>query len=138
MTDAPENQRLLKSMKALARTRSERSRKAMYMALLRAELYVPTEASMGGRDEDVFAQDDPLHGNPVYVAFTSLEALRQWRPAEGSFTKMDGMTFFPILSESKAASVLLNPKGELGGELYRNEILVLAEAVPQLKSWLES
>ncbi len=136
MSDSPENERLLKSIKTLARTRSERSRKAMYMALLRSQLYVPVDGGDGGGVER-FLQDQPLQGQPVYVVFTSLEALALWRPDHAEVVKMDGMSLFPALRDSQAASVLINPKGQLGGELYRNEISVLADAVPQLRAWLD-
>ena len=137
MSDTDENARLLKAMTVLARRRDEPSRKAMYMALLRATLHVPTEPDPERPDEARFAQDEPLHGRPVYVVFTSISALTLWRPQSPSHTTMSGMEFFPVLAGSDLGSCLINPKGDVRGELYRHEVQMLAEAVPRLRAWRE-
>ena len=48
---------------------------------------------------------------------------------------MKGTDLFPMLSTTKLGSVLINPKSDVGGELYRNEVQMLADAVPQLQAW---
>lgn len=135
MSDNQENTRLLKTMKTLARRRDEASRKSMYMALLQARLYVPTEANPERPGETCFSQDEPLHGKPVYVAFTSLSALRQWDPQSGAHTELPGRELFPILAQSELGSCLINPKGDIRGELYRHEVLMLSDAVEKLRVW---
>jgi hypothetical protein len=130
-----ENTGLLQAMIALARTRDEPSRKSMYRALLRATLYVPTEPDPQRADETRFAQDEPLHGRPVYVTFTSLEALQRWQPQGGAHTVMTGRELFPMLAESDLGSCLINPKGDIRGELYRHEVEMLSEAVTTLRAW---
>ena len=136
MTEVRENDRLLKAMKKLARVRDERSRKALYSALLRANLYIPIQAVGDDATETAFLQAEPLQGQPVYVAFTSAQAIGTWRPGHLQHTQMSGMDLFPLLDSCKAASLLINPGGDMRGELYRNEIATLSEAVPRYKAWL--
>ena len=138
MSEAVENQRLISAMTKLARQRDERSRKAMYMAMLRANFYIPTEPSADDSGETQFVKGDPLQGHDVYVAFTSEAALQRWRPGHLTPTRMVGLDLFPMLSGVRPGSVLINPGNDVGGELYRNEIAILADAVPQYKAWLAS
>ena len=130
-----ENARLLRTMKTLAKKRDEPSRKAVYMALLSATLYVPTEADPEQPDETRFAQDEPLHGRSVYVAFTSLSDLKRWHPEGTSHTTMQGRELFPILAQSELGSCLINPLGDIRGELYQHEVEMLSDAVDKLKAW---
>ena len=106
----------------------------MYMALLRASLYVPTEPESGGQLQARFAQDEPLQGRPVFVAFTTRKALERWSADHDEHVMMKGTDLFPMLSTTKLGSVLINPKSDVGGELYRNEVQMLADAVPQLQA----
>lgn len=132
--DAKEkNDVLLQSIKQLAKNRNEMNRKSMYMALLHATLIVPIENSSVEDEPLPFAKDEPLHNRPVYVAFTSVKAMRKWRPEQEEFQEIKGMDLFPKLNSEKIGSLLINPNNSIGGELYRNEVAVIAEAVPLLK-----
>ena len=130
-----ENERLLTAMKNLARTRDEASRKQMYRALLAAELYVPLTVHSEGAVETRFAQDEPLHGKPVYVVFTSLATLRRWQEEPGEHSVLKGDELFTLLAKSDIGSCLINPLHKIRGELYRHEVQMLAEAVTRLKAW---
>ena len=138
MTANEENRPLHDAMQKLARKRDDASRKFVYRSLLRAQLYIPTVGDGTGDGIEIFAQDEPLQGLPVYVVFTTLDALRRWHGDGGAFTTMDGTALFPILHGANAGSVVINPKSNLRGELYRNEIEVLAEAAPKYRVWLDS
>ncbi len=137
MVEEEENARLLKLMRTLARRRDDASRKAMYRALLHAKLFVPTEPHPERPSETRFSEDAPLHGKPVYVAFTSLGALRLWDPQSSAHTEMQGSELFPMLAQSEIGSCLINPKGDVRGELYRHEVLMLSDAVAKLRAWRE-
>jgi hypothetical protein len=39
------------------------------------------------------------------------------------------------LASSSLASCLINPKGDVRGELYKHEVVMLAQAVPRLRAW---
>jgi len=126
------NDVLLQSIKQLAKDRNEMNRKSMYMALLHATLIVPIETSPEEDESLPFAKDEPLHNRPVYVAFTSVKAMRKWRPDHEEFQEIKGMELFPKLNTERIGSLLINPSNPIGGELYRNEVAVIAEAVPRL------
>ena len=107
----------------------------MYMVLLRSTLFVPTEADPEEADGERFAEEEPLHGRAVYTAFTSLKELSRWRPESADHTIMTGAELMTVLAPSDFASCLLNPGGDVRGELYKHEVVMLAEAVPRLQSW---
>ncbi|TNE44629.1 MAG: SseB family protein [Deltaproteobacteria bacterium] len=140
--DATEkNEVLLQSMKQLAGSRNEMNRKSMYMALLHATFIVPLEDSAEQDEPLPFAKDEPLHNLPVYVAFTSVKAMQKWRPEQEEFEEIKGTDLFPRLNAERIGSLLINPRNPIGGELYRNEVMVIAEAVPRLlrrtkKNWV--
>ena len=138
MTTNEENKPLHDAMQKLARKRDDASRKFVYRSLLRAQLYIPTVGDGSADGIEVFAQDEPIQGLPVYAIFTTQDHLRQWHGADRTFTTMDGTALFPILHGANAGSVVINPKSNLRGELYRNEIEVLAEAAPKYRAWLDS
>ena len=132
MDPKEKNEALLQSIKHLAENRSEMNRKSMYMALLNATLIVPLEGSEVRESSLPFATDEPLHNLPVYVAFTSVKAMHKWRPEQEEFEEIQGMELFPKLNAERIGSLLINPSNTIGGELYRNEVAVIAEAVPRL------
>ncbi len=141
MNSTDKNDVLLQSMKQLAGNRSEMNRKSMYMALLHATLVVPLEDSSEQDEPLPFAKDEPLHNLPVYVAFTSVKAMNKWRPEHEEFQEIKGMDLFPRLNAERIGSLLINPRNPIGGELYRNEVMVIAEAIPRLlrrtqKNWV--
>ena len=137
MNDVEENGALLSAMSLLAKRRDEASRKSMYRLLLNATLYVPIEPDPEQPSGDRFAQDEPLHGQSVYAVFTSLDALARWRPESSAHTTMSGSELFPVLAESALGSCLINPQGDVRGELYRHEVQMLSEAVERLRAWRE-
>ena len=122
-------------MKTLAKRRTPHYRKAVYRALLSTHLVVPTERDEAQDGALVYAQEEPLHGRPVYVAFTSTKALERWRADDATHVEVEGTELFTVLANSDAASILINPQGDVGGELYAHEIKMLAEAAPRLKAW---
>ena len=130
------NERLLKAIRKLAKQRTPDNRKAMYMAVLRASFIIPTESATKNGDSAQFAQDAPLQGRPVFVAFTSVDAMKNWRPENEAHITMQGMDLMERLVVGPAASLLINPKNTVGGELYRNELKTLADAAPKLRAWL--
>jgi hypothetical protein len=64
----------------------------------------------------------------VFAAFSSLDALRLYTPTVDSFKALSGRLLFPALLDLRVGSLLIDPGGRLGGELYRNEIETIARA----------
>jgi hypothetical protein len=135
MGDSEPNERLLNTMIKLSKRRDEASRKSMYMALLQATLYVPTEVDPDRPEGHRFAEAEPLHDEAVYTAFTSMDELTRWRPESATHTAMLGAELMTVLASSSLASCLINPKGDVRGELYKHEVVMLAQAVPRLRAW---
>ena len=118
-----ENDRLMGAMRRVSKERTMDARQSVYRALIRAELLVPVQ------DNGDMIQMGTLGDRPVYAVFTDWSALRHWDPRGHRFKKVKGSPYFLGLAETDAGSVLINPQGLVGGELYRNEILAIAGAI---------
>lgn len=120
--DDTENAMLLDAIRDAAGKRSPEARNSLYRALLRSTFLLRVDA-----------QDQPLSVGKlqsweVFAAFSSLDALRVYAPTVDGFKTMPGRTLFPALLDFKVGSLLIDPGGRLGGELYRNELETLARA----------
>ncbi len=114
--------RLLAAMRTLAKERDMPSRNRVYGAVLGADLLVPVHA-------DGPAVVGDLEGWQVVAAFTGFDQLLAWDPRSPAVRRMPGIELFPMLAAlPRIGSILINPRGTVGGELYRNEILALARA----------
>ena len=84
------NERPLKAIRKLAKQRTPDNRKAMYMAVLRrlssSQRRVRPRTGLAQ-----FAQDAPLQGRPVFVAFTSVDAMKNWRPENAHYHARHGL-----------------------------------------------
>ena len=120
--DPTANPRVQKAIRELAGSRSQRARNRLYSELLSADLLVPLDAS---GELMVFGD---LEGWPVYGCFIDAESLLAWDPRGLSYRTVPGTRLFPALMQTRVGSLLINPSGRLGGELYRNELEALAEA----------
>ena len=117
-----DNPRLARAIRELARERSQRMRNRMYSEMLSARLIVPLDAA---GEMLTFGE---LEGWPVYGCFTDTAELRGWDPRGVPKRVVAGVALFPALMQTRVGSLLVNPQGRLGGELYRNEIEALASA----------
>ena len=68
----------------------------MYMALLRSCLVIPLEKT-DHSEEMGYVKDEALQGLPVYVAFTSEDAMKKWRPEHTDGKEIDATDFFLTL-----------------------------------------
>ncbi len=124
------NAPLLDVMKAVAETRDHGLRTDLYRAMLNARLLLlvdsPNEAD-GPPGAPTIVGD--LSGWSVVGGFTDIDQLRRWDPRVPPYQVVPGRVLFPFLVEQpKVGSLLINPRGSLGGELYRNELQTLADA----------
>jgi len=125
--DPTSNTPLLRSMKKLARLRDPPSRQNVYADLLGSELLLLLDpaADPAQREPHVVEQ---LQGFPVYAVFSDWSALRLWNPRGWPYVRISGPQLFILAAERKIGSLLINPKGDIGGELLMNEIAALAAA----------
>ena len=122
--DAPSvrNPALDEVVRAVARQRLPELRQALYRQLLLSELLLLVD------EEDAPVVVGDVSGWPTFAVFSDNAALRLWDPRGGRTRVVLGRALFPSLMPLRFGSVLLNPHGRLGGELYRNEVEALANA----------
>lgn len=117
-----DNPSLLEAIRGAAGKRTPEARNALYRALLRATFLLRVDPQ--GQPQPV----GKLQSWDVFAAFSSLDALRLYAPTVDSFQVLPGRRLFPALLDLKVGSLLIDPGGRLGGELYRNELETLARA----------
>jgi len=118
-----ENSPLMEAMRRVSKERSQEARQNVYRALIRADLLVPIDSNGG------LVEMGTLGDRPVYGLFSDWESLRHWDPRGHAYQRRRGAEVFIGLAQTLAGSVLSNPGGQVGGELYRNEILAIAGAI---------
>jgi hypothetical protein len=65
---------------------------------------------------------DRLGAFPVIAGFTDIDSLRLWQPKGWPFVAMSGARLVPLAVTRRVGSLLINPRGNVGGELYINEL----------------
>ncbi len=131
-----ENASLYERMEAASRTRDPPTRNRLYHGLVRARFIVPvtTPAATPGIGADlVLRTAGDLHGEPVAAIFSDWESLLRFDPRGLPVVVQSGIEIFPLLASRRFVSVLINPHGQRGGELYRHEIDAIAEGCRRLQ-----
>ncbi len=127
--EATQNPDLLEAIRTAAGKRSPQARNALYRALLRSTLLLRVDSQ--GLPQAV----GKLQSWDVFAAFSSLDALRLYSPTVDRFKTMPGRLLFSALLDLRVGSLLIDPGGRLGGELYRNEIETIAGATRRTGSF---
>jgi hypothetical protein len=117
-----ENPVLIEAMRASARTKDGAARQRLYGAMLRATFLVPM-------DGDAPRVVGDLSGWDSYAGFTDADHLERWSGRPVDYRVIKGRALFPMLMQRRTGSLLINPRGTVGGELYRNEVEAIANAV---------
>ena len=128
---------LHQAMKALAVGKTDSQRQRVYQLLMITDLHI---ALQPGVSEDA-ARNDPskwlisefLQSMPVFVAFTCEEARVLFSEDQPTVSIQKGFELFPKLVSVNPGSLLLNPGYRFGGELYLNELKMLAKAAPRYR-----
>lgn len=126
------NPDIIRLMRTLSVRRDWDARRALYAALLDATLLVPV-------DPEAVTSDEPLEVErlgtfPVFASFTDIDALRMWNPRGLPFRATPVAELVPRALALGAGSLLINPRGLVGGELYRNELESLGDALKRRTS----
>lgn len=119
---------LVRAMKVLAMTREMPARQRVYHEVMRSTLLLALAGDDGDGDGDEPHVFEHLQGFPVIGVFTDWDALRLWEPRGWPVRELPGHVILPMARARKVGSLLINPKGDVGGELLMNEIAALAEA----------
>lgn len=125
--DPTANPELVRAMRALAVRRDMEARQRVYVAVMKGSFLVP---GAPGAPRVV----DRLGGLPVFAAFSDAASLRLWEPRGCPLVHVSGDRIVPLAVELGAGSLLINPRGNVGGELYINELRAIAEALARRRS----
>lgn len=131
-SEHPENPTLIAAMRKVAKQRDEPTRHAMYSEMLNASFLVPMDPEVDDDAEDseaIMALEVQPSGRPILGAFTDWGSLRLWSPCGCDYAPIHGSDLFGLAVDRNAASVRINPEGDVGGELHRNEVDMLVNAV---------
>lgn len=129
--DPTRNPELLRAMRMLALRRDMDARHRVYTMVMNGTFLVPTDPEAVTVDEP--RTIDRLGQFPVIAGFTDLDSLRLWQPKGAPFVTMPGARLVPLAVARRVGSLLINPKGNIGGELYINELQSIDEALRRRK-----
>ena len=121
--DLTENPKLIEAIRKLSKQRDGASRQAMYRQMIRATFLLPVD------ETGAPVPMGELMGFPVFGVFTDADCLFGWDPRVTRYERLHGRVLFPRMARTGLGSLLINPKGKVGGELYRNEVEMLADAI---------
>jgi hypothetical protein len=123
---------LVEAMTHLSRARDARARNKVYLALCRAHLVLPL--ADGAADDDPIPREiERLVDQPVAAVFTDWDTLDAFAPRGLPTVVLQGFDIFPLLDAHRVASVQINPRGRVGGELYRNEIQTITDGIKRIR-----
>ena len=126
---------LHQAMKALAIGKTDSQRQRVYQLLMITDLQIALQpgvtADAALNDPSKWLISEFLQSMPVFVAFTCEEARALFSEAQPTVLRQKGFELFPKLVSVNPGSLLLNPGYRFGGELYLNELKMLAKAAPR-------
>jgi hypothetical protein len=129
----PSNGDVIEAMRRLSTTRDHGDRLRLYNSLVNATLLVPfsptADESMDG--SDAWCELDGDRDKPVFAVFTDWDHLRMWSLRSTEYQPLHGAEFFEELMETPAVGLRINPRGDVGGELFRHEFEMIAKGIRQ-------
>ncbi len=124
------NPDLIKLMRTLSLKRDWDARRALYSALLGSIMLVPIDPVLLASEDVVEPIEvDRLGKFPVIAAFTDIDSLRLWQPRGAPYRALPVTEIVPQAVARRVGSLLINPKGVVGGELYINELESMNDAL---------
>ncbi|MEL6342729.1 MAG: SseB family protein [Myxococcota bacterium] len=120
-----ENPRLSMAMRKVSKVRTHNARMELYQEMINATFLMVVE-SAGGLKPKVIDHMGPWE---VFAVFTDEDSIRLYDPRGVAVRKLYGHELFPLLMGTQLGSLKINPNGNIGGELYRNEVQTIADAV---------
>ena len=128
------NPRLLKAMERLSKERDHRSRQKLYWAFSKATLLLALKSPPPSSSSSPISEFD-LYTTSFSKNYDSALAFSDWE----SVLRYDfrGLDVYPLLGrditafllQRPIASLLINPRGQTGGELYKNELESIHEVM---------
>lgn len=130
---------LVTEMREVASSRENQTlrRQRLYHALAASEFLVPLRTATGADPRGSTSRwrhAGTLAGRPVHAVFTDWASACVWDPRGPELVAMRGVDLFAAAARSEAASLLINPGGRVGGELYRHELETIAAGIERMRS----
>ncbi|MCP4806671.1 MAG: SseB family protein [Proteobacteria bacterium] len=118
-----QNPVLLEAIRVLSKDRDMPARHQLYRRLMDATLLFASEDGVGRAFGD-------LSGTRVVGVFSDWDELSWFEPRGLPYVRISGRDLIKkLVEEPDVGSLLINPKGRVGGELYRNELQTIRSAI---------
>jgi hypothetical protein len=121
-----ENQAVIEAMTYLAKARDWAARKTLYRLLIDAWLVVALDES------GEIMLEDKMGTWPVCAVYLNQAAFIQRYPVGRLYRLVQGRDLFPELVIAKYGALRINPKNEVRGELYFNELKMIRDGIIRL------
>ena len=140
------DQPLLEAMTLLSRERSHSARQRLYWAFVRSTHLLALEgppspkplgplteegALMSALEGRALTDYSSITGYCSAAVFSTWQGALRCHPEGVSVVEVKGRALLPLLLSRETGSLLINPRGQVGGELYRNELSSMHEAMTQ-------
>ena len=116
------NSSFTKTMRTLSQKRTHELRLEVYRMFINATFMLAINDDGTPREVDTLAK------LPCFAVFTDDKSLRCWDPRGTLWKKMYGFEVINAIMKHNPGSLIINPRGNISGELYKNELQTLANA----------
>jgi hypothetical protein len=135
---------LLDAMKRVSQERTHQARQKLYWAFVKGQLLLslkgePRREAIGplSKPEELLQtlsdfeleEYSSITGYNSAAVFSTWEGALRCHPDGRLLVEVRGRALLPLLLERGVGSLLINPRGTVGGELYRNELTSMEEAM---------
>ncbi|MAA78269.1 MAG: hypothetical protein CL916_03340 [Deltaproteobacteria bacterium] len=116
------NPKFTKTMRALSQKRTHDLRLEVYRMFINATFLLAINQDESPREVEKLAN------LPCFAVFTDDKSIRSWDPRGTLWKKMYGFEVINTIMKHNPGSLIINPRGNISGELYKNELQTLAKA----------
>ena len=117
-----QNRTLCNTMRQLSIKRTHELRLEVYRTFLNSTVMLAMESPQTPRTVELLAK------LPCYAVFTDDKSIRNWDPRGTTWKKMYGFEVIRMIMKHNPGSLLINPRGDISGEFYLNELQTLLKA----------
>jgi hypothetical protein len=121
-----DNQAVIEAMTYLAKARDWAARKTLYRLLIDAWFVIAID------ETGTFLLEDKMGTWPVCAVCLDQNAFTKRYPLGQLYRLVQGRDLFPELVEAKYGALRINPKSDVGGELYFNELQMIRDGIIRL------
>ena len=116
------NSSFTKTMRTLSQKRTHELRLEVYRMFINATFMLAID------DDGEPRKVDTLANLPCFAVFTDDKSLRCWDPRGTLWKQLYGFEVINAIMKHNPGSLMINPRGNISGELYKNELQTLANA----------